>query len=88
MTEKWVIISRHDCVWCERARELLGEKGKPFAVFNLSVDPVLKDLLKAMLPIEKQTVPQIFVDGYRVGGYKELVQYFHDDDLTGESVDG
>ena len=73
------IYTKGFCPYCERAKELLNEKGVDFIEYNIGGDPVKRLDLQ-----EKSggspTVPQIFIDGDHIGGCDDLYAL----DRTGE----
>lgn len=72
----WVVISRNDCSFCEKAESLLSYKGEHYTEYNLQ-DPESKWLLTLLKESGYKTVPQIFKpDGTHLGGYEELVAHF------------
>ena len=70
------VYTRPTCIWCIRAKELLNCKGIPFKNFDINDDELRKEL-KVKAPGIK-TIPQIFKDGKRIGGYEDLVEYLKD----------
>ena len=70
------VYTRPTCIWCIRAKELLNSKGIPFKNLNINDDELRKEL-KVKAPGIK-TIPQIFKDGNRIGGYEDLVEYLKD----------
>jgi glutaredoxin len=78
-----VIHTKTGCPYCDKAKEFLTQKG-------IKYDAILHDDLsdrQAMydsfgLEGNKRTVPQIVIDGIRIGGYNELVSMsaFQNDD--------
>ena len=70
------VYTRPTCIWCIRAKELLNSKGIPFKNLNINDDELRKEL-KVNAPGIK-TIPQIFKDGKRIGGYEDLVEYLKD----------
>jgi glutaredoxin len=70
---KWVVLKQDNCRFCEKALWLLEALGIEAEVIDLSTAPQLKDFLKAC---GLTTVPQIYEDGYLIGGYDDLVQEF------------
>ena len=67
MTDKFVILSRDGCEFCEAAKALIGVD---FAV-------VLKDETARTIVKEGGfgTFPQIFHRGKHIGGFNELLEY-------------
>ena len=70
------VYTRPTCIWCIRAKELLNSKGIPFKNLDINDDELRKEL-KVKAPGIK-TIPQIFKDGNRIGGYEDLVEYLKD----------
>lgn len=70
MTEV-VVYSKEGCTYCVRAKMWLDNNNVPYTVKDLS-DTSVRDELFSNHP-EVKTVPQIFVDGVRVGGYTDLI---------------
>ena len=72
---KIVIYSKNNCVYCNKAKQLvknlrLDYTEKKMEEFE-SVDEMLKDIGKKV-----RTMPQIKIDDKLVGGYNQLVEYF------------
>ena len=70
------IYTRPTCFWCVRAKHLLESKGISYRDLDINNDNLRKEL-KIKAPGIK-TIPQIFKDGKRIGGYEDLVEYFKD----------
>ncbi len=70
------MYTRPTCFWCERAKHLLESKGISYRDLDINNDDLRKEL-KIKAPGIK-TIPQIFKDGKRIGGYEDLVEYFKD----------
>ena len=58
------------CGFCERAKQLLEERGIPYEEIHVDNDPAFRAKLLDLTG--RWTVPQIIVDGKPVGGYVEL----------------
>jgi glutaredoxin len=69
---KWVIIGRPGCKWCNEVRYLLTEKGIPFTYLNYHEHPGLKDFIVAS---GLTTVPQVYLNGQRLGGFEQTKLY-------------
>ena len=65
-----IIWSRDDCPFCVQAKALLTRKGIEYEEKKIGDGYTKEDLLKEV-PAAR-TVPQIFIDGELVGGFKEL----------------
>jgi len=70
------MYTRPTCFWCVRAKHLLESKGISYRNLDINNDNLRKEL-KIKAPGIK-TIPQIFKDGKRIGGYEDLVDYFKD----------
>ena len=71
------VIVRHqsipDCEWCDKAKELLDEKGIKYSVITSD-----KKFFGSLMKVTKSTqVPQIIIDGEFVGNYDNLVEYLN-----------
>lgn len=69
------VHTKTDCPWCVKAKEWLSERGIPFSLY------VYDDLTERNgmydhfgLHEGERTVPQIVVDGERIGGYSALIK--------------
>ena len=65
------MYTRPTCFWCVRAKHLLESKGISYRDLDINNDDLRKEL-KIKAPGIK-TIPQIFKDGKRIGGYEDLV---------------
>ena len=65
------IYSSMFCGYCSNAKRLLKDKGVEFTEFDVSLDATkLQEMLSRSGG--RRTVPQIFIGGAHIGGYKEL----------------
>lgn len=76
-----IIYSKPNCNWCVKAKELMNKLQLNYTEKVLDVD-YSRDYLRVLLygdnPVSVTpplTVPQIFVDGYRVGGYEDFAEW-------------
>ena len=59
------------CGYCDAAKRLLTKKNIPYKEINVALDESkLEEMLKKSNG--KRTIPQIFIEGFHVGGYEEL----------------
>jgi glutaredoxin 3 len=65
-----VVYTKSGCPNCEYAKNLLKSKSLPFAEDNLD-EPALMSAFQRMYP-ELRQMPQIFINGQRVGGLAGL----------------
>ena len=72
-----VVYSKSNCVWCDRAKNLLNSVDLSFNEIDLSDDIKRNEFYKKIGEGVK-TVPQIFIDEIRVGGFPELVTWFEE----------
>ena len=74
----FLILSKEDCVWCDKAKALIKEKGDTYTEVDYKTNPVIVLLMKKS---SIKTVPQIWVDTPNgkeyIGGYKDLDKFFH-----------
>jgi len=61
------------CPWCERAKSLLRSKRVYFDEIDVTGDFPLRDKLVEMTGGQR-TVPQVWIGGVHVGGYRDLVR--------------
>ena len=67
---KAVVWSKPACPFCVKAKNLLKNKGIEYEEKNIAEGHKIEDLL-ALVP-NARTMPQIWLDGEHLGGYKEL----------------
>ena len=68
---KVLIYTKDNCIWCDRAKILLDSK----KIFYNEID--LSDDTERLKFYEKigdnvKTVPQVFIDDKRIGGFQDL----------------
>lgn len=72
---KITIYSKPNCPWCVKAKELMNRLHLKYDEMVLEQD-YTRDYLRLLVPENiPLTVPQIFVDGNRVGGYEEFADW-------------
>jgi len=80
--DRWVILTQPKCNPCLDAKNILRARGiHHFVELDITQAPALKAFLIAALPTP--TTPQVFLNGYRIGGRDELREFFRGDDLCG-----
>lgn len=67
-----IIYSKSACPNCDSAKNLLGTKGLDYLERSID-DPEWRDVFTRSFPDIRQ-MPQIFIDGQRVGGLAGLQQ--------------
>ncbi|MGB0135505.1 glutaredoxin 3 [Dokdonella sp.] len=60
------------CPYCVAAKNLLKQKGFEYEEIRIDMDPVRRDEMLSRTG-GRRSVPQIFVNGFHVGGFEELV---------------
>mgnify|MGYP005992741839 CR=1 FL=1 len=66
----FTIITRNNCVFCERAKETLQKESLPYQELNIEEERWLLSLIKRS---GFTTVPQIYSqNGDHIGGFSEL----------------
>jgi glutaredoxin len=73
-TEKFTIYTSAtipECIFCDRAKTLLNEYGIKFDEVVIGRD-ITKTEFQEEYGKDVKTVPQIFIDGRRIGGYDAL----------------
>lgn len=67
------IYSKTICPYCSAAKNWLKSRGYSYEEINLDNDEERTKFYES-IGNNIKTVPQIFVDGERIGGYQELVK--------------
>ena len=70
------IYTKNNCIWCDRAKLLLDSKNIEFKEIDLSDDQKRENFYNSIGENVK-TVPQIYIDDLRIGGYQDLVAWFN-----------
>ncbi len=77
--KKVVIYSTRICPFCVRAKNFFSKKDIPFEDIMVDQDP---EQLKIMMDrSQRQSVPQIFIGDYHVGGFDDLIEHDMDGKL-------
>ena len=69
------IYTKDFCIWCDRAKALLESKDLKFTEIDISND-VARSEFYSNIGEGVKTVPQVFIENKRIGGYQELVTWF------------
>lgn len=69
------LITKEDCIWCERAKALFKERGEDFVVYDHKEHPMI---MKLMLEVCPKRFPQIWYNGTYIGTYENLVKWFEE----------
>ncbi len=65
------IYTKDFCIWCDRAKGLLNAHSIDFNEIDLSENDKRAKFYEN-IGNNVKTVPQIFIDGQRIGGYQDL----------------
>lgn len=66
------VYSGRLCTYCSAAKRLLDKKGISYEEVMIDDDPALRAEMERLS--QRQTVPQIFIGEYHVGGYDDLAE--------------
>jgi glutaredoxin len=74
VTPTLILWSMDGCPFCEKARAYLTEAGIPFREMKEN-DKAARQRLHDIwgLPEGKRSFPQVWMDGWRIGGFDDLV---------------
>jgi len=75
------IYGKPQCPYCDRAKQLCESREFAYTYKSLGTDFTREELLE-QFPTAR-TVPQIIVNGTKIGGYNELVAYIEETGYTG-----
>lgn len=76
-----LIYGKPQCPYCDGAKSLCESRGFAYIYKTLDVDYTREELLETFPGA--RTVPQIVVNGSKIGGYAELVSYIEDTGYNG-----
>ena len=68
----YYILTRNDCDYCEKAKQLLVDDRVPYSQTDILDDPII---IKLMIVAGLKTVPQIWCENEHIGGYNELREH-------------
>ena len=66
------VYSGRLCSYCVAAKRLLDKKGVRYEEVMVDNDPILREEMEQLS--RRQTIPQIFIGDFHVGGYDDLVE--------------
>lgn len=64
------VYSKDFCPFCDSAKELLKDKGYEYTEIKIGRNITREDFLEKFPGV--RTVPQILINGIRIGGYDDL----------------
>lgn len=77
------IYSKSDCGWCVKAKQLMNDLGLRYQELKLGEDYTKEDLRKMLGEHLPLTVPQIYIDDKRIGGYEDFAEYCENTGIMG-----
>jgi glutaredoxin len=75
------IFGKPACPFCEQAKQLCERMKLKYVYKSMGTDFTREELLE-QFP-EARTVPQIIVNGTKIGGYNELTKYIEETGYNG-----
>ena len=75
MRNKYVVVTRPNCAWCDKTKALLDEYERAYTVFSVSE---YRDLVLFLREQGLKTVPQVYYMGTHIGGYEETLDWLTD----------
>ena len=77
--KKVTIYSTRICPYCVRAKNFFTKKNIEYTESMIDQDPsLISEMIKKS---GRQSVPQIFIDDYHVGGFDDLIEHDMDGKL-------
>lgn len=68
------VLGHSQCTYCKQAIQYLATKGKSFQYLDAR-EPEQATLVEQLKAGGVQEVPQIWIDGRRIGGFTELKEH-------------
>jgi glutaredoxin 3 len=78
------IYGKPQCPYCDKAKMLCETRGYKYIYKSLDTDFTREELLE-QFP-NARTVPQIIINGDKIGGYNELVSYIEETGYNGTGL--
>lgn len=75
------VYSGDRCPYCNAAKKLLEKKEVAYEEINVDTDPNLRAEMERLS--KRQSVPQIFIGDFHVGGFDDLVELQREGKLDG-----
>ena len=75
------IYGKPMCPFCDKAKRLCETRGFDFIYKSLGTDYTREELME-QFP-NARTVPQIVINGQKIGGYEQFTQYLDDTGYNG-----
>jgi glutaredoxin len=65
----FIVVTSQTCPWCDKVKALISDRGHTYK--EIDIAPVKEFMLANNL----KTVPQVFINGERIGGYEDVKRY-------------
>ena len=75
------IYGKPMCPFCDKAKALCEQRGFDYEYKTLGTDYTKEELLETFPGA--RTVPQIVINGQKIGGWDQMVKYIEDTNYTG-----
>lgn len=75
------IYGKPQCPYCDKAKALCETRGYQYVYKSLGTDYTREELLEKF--VGARTVPQIIVNGEKVGGFDGFTKYIEETGFTG-----
>ena len=75
------VISKDNCSYCVKAKQLLEKLNIEFVEKKVGKDITREELLERVP--NARSVPQIFINNENIGGYQELASYIENTGFNG-----
>ncbi|ASV44444.1 hypothetical protein PBI_SCTP2_429 [Salicola phage SCTP-2] len=72
----FVIYGSTVCPYCKKAVNLIDREGHTYDYVNIQKNDQAREYIKEELSL--RTVPQVFLNGERIGGYDDLVNFLQE----------
>ena len=76
-----LIYGKPMCPFCDKAKALCEQRGFAYEYKTLGADYTKEELLETFPGA--RTVPQIVINGQKIGGWDQMVKYIEETNYTG-----
>jgi len=76
-----LIYGKPMCPFCDKAKALCEQRGYAYEYKTLGTDYTKEELLETFPGA--RTVPQIVINGQKIGGWDQMVKYIEETNYTG-----
>jgi glutaredoxin len=76
-----LIYGKPMCPFCDKAKALCEQRGFDYEYKTLGTDYTKEELLETFPGA--RTVPQIVINGQKIGGWEQMVKYIEETNYTG-----